>query len=105
MVRTNQKPEARMTNQFRNQNDRMERDSSFTHWGLILVSGFWFLVSGSLLVGCTGNAQSRQYLDSGKHSLDSGNYDQTIRDADAVINSNDGPALAEAYYLRGYAIE
>jgi tetratricopeptide (TPR) repeat protein len=83
----------------------MERDSSFTHWGLILVSGFWFLVSGSLLVGCTGNAQSRQYLDSGKHSLDSGNYDQTIRDADAVINSNDGPALAEAYYLRGYAIE
>jgi tetratricopeptide (TPR) repeat protein len=58
-----------------------------------------------LLAACTGNAQSRQDLNSGKQAMDSGETDQAIRDADAVINSGDGPALAEAYYLRGYAIE
>ena len=34
-----------------------------------------------------------------------GQSDDAIREADAVISSNDTPALAEAYYIRGYAIE
>ena len=58
-----------------------------------------------LLAGCTGNAQSRQELHSGKLALDSQQYNQAILDADAVIAGGDAPALAEAYYLRGYAIE
>ena len=58
-----------------------------------------------LVSACTGNTQSRQQLDAGKHALDAGQYDQAIRDADAVLATNDSPALAEAYYLRGYAIE
>jgi tetratricopeptide (TPR) repeat protein len=64
-----------------------------------------FLVFTLLLSACTGNAQSRQRLDAGKQALDAGQYDQAIRNADAVLNTNDSPALAEAYYLRGYAIE
>ena len=82
------------------------------HWSfvirvsdLIRHSGFGFLAFTLLLSACTGNPQSRQQLDAGKHALDAGQYDQAIRDADAVLNTNDSPALAEAYYLRGYAIE
>jgi len=58
-----------------------------------------------LLAACTGSAESRQELHSGKLALDSQQYNQAIRDADAVISSGDSDALAEAYYLRGYAIE
>jgi tetratricopeptide (TPR) repeat protein len=108
----NQKSETGNQNQIRIQNDRMGRSSparrdlaTCSHWDLIRHSGFGFLIFAALLAACTGNAQSRQYLDSGKKSLDSGNYDQSIRDADAVIASGDGPALAEAYYLRGYTIQ
>jgi len=73
---------------------------------LIRHSNFEFRISLLLLVAaCTGNAQSRQDLNSGKQALDSGQNDQAIREADAVINSGDTPAIAEAYYLRGYAIE
>jgi tetratricopeptide (TPR) repeat protein len=59
----------------------------------------------ALLAACTGNAQSRQSLDAAHQALGAGQDDQAIRDADAVIASGDQPALAEAYLLRGYAIE
>jgi tetratricopeptide (TPR) repeat protein len=68
-------------------------------------AGFGFLVSTLVLASCTGSPQSRQDLNLGKQALDVGQTDDAIRDADAVIASNDGPAMAEAYYLRGYAIE
>jgi tetratricopeptide (TPR) repeat protein len=57
------------------------------------------------VAACTGDAESRQELHSGKAALDSQQYNQAILDADAVIASNDSAAYAEAYYLRGYAIE
>jgi tetratricopeptide (TPR) repeat protein len=85
-----------MTNQIRNQKDQTSH--------LVRVSGWWVLVF-ALLAACTGNAESRKNLDLGKQALDAHDFDQTIRDADKVIASGDGPALAEAYYLRGYAIE
>jgi tetratricopeptide (TPR) repeat protein len=66
---------------------------------------FVILALTLLLASCTGDLQSRQELNSGKQALDSGQTDNAIRAADAVISSNDTPALAEAYYLRGYAIE
>jgi tetratricopeptide (TPR) repeat protein len=66
---------------------------------------FVILALTLLLASCTGDLQSRQELNSGKQALDSGQTDDAIRAADAVISSNDAPALAEAYYLRGYAIE
>ncbi len=66
---------------------------------------FVILALTLLLASCTGDPQSRQELNSGKQALDSGQTDDAIRAADAVISSNDTPALAEAYYLRGYAIE
>jgi len=72
---------------------------------LIRRSGFGFLIFAVLIASCTGSPQSRQDLNSGKQALDSGQNDDAIRDADAVISSNDAPALAEAYYIRGYAIE
>jgi tetratricopeptide (TPR) repeat protein len=92
-------------NQIGNQNDRMGWHWSLGHWDLIRYSGFGFLVFLAVLAGCTGNAQSRQELHSGKLALDSQQYNQAILDADAVIAGGDAPALAEAYYLRGYAIE
>ena len=58
-----------------------------------------------LLSACTGDPQSRQALNSGKQALAAGQSSDAIRDADAVISSGDTPALAEAYFLRGYAIE
>jgi tetratricopeptide (TPR) repeat protein len=58
-----------------------------------------------LLAACTGDPQSRQALDSGKQALAAGQSNDAIRDADAVISSGDTPALAEAYFLRGYAVE
>jgi tetratricopeptide (TPR) repeat protein len=82
------------------------------HWSLVIRvsdlirhTGLGFLVFCLLLSACTGSPQSRQQLDNGKHALDAGQYDQAIRDADAVLDTNDSAALAEAYYLRGYAIE
>jgi len=81
------------------------------HWSLVVRSdlirhsSIGFLIFGLLVSACTGNAQSRQRLDAGKHALDAGQYDQAIRDADAVLAANDSPALAEAHYLRGCAIE
>jgi tetratricopeptide (TPR) repeat protein len=68
-------------------------------------TGFGFLALSFLLASCSGDAQSVQKLNSAKQALGAGQSDQTIRDADAVISSNDAPALAEAYYIRGYAIE
>jgi len=58
-----------------------------------------------LLAACADNPQSQQQLDSGKQALEAKQYDPAIRDADAVIASGDSTDLAEAYYLRGYAIE
>ncbi len=82
------------------------------HWSLVVRvsdlirhSGFGFLVFSLLLASCTGNPQSRQQLDAGKQALDARQYDQAIRNADTVLAGRDSPALAEAYYLRGYAIE
>ncbi|MGD0463009.1 MAG: SPOR domain-containing protein [Tepidisphaeraceae bacterium] len=69
---------------------------------LIRHSGFGFLV---LIAACADNPQSQQQLDAGKQALESRQYDPAIRDADAVIASGDATDLAEAYYLRGYAIE
>ena len=66
---------------------------------------FVVLVLALLLASCAADPQSRQELNSGKQALDSGQSDDAIREADAVISSNDTPALAEAYYIRGYAIE
>jgi tetratricopeptide (TPR) repeat protein len=65
-------------------------------------AGFWFLV---LLTACADNPQSQQQLSAGKQALQAQQYDPAIRDADAVIAAGDSPDLAEAYYLRGYAIE
>ena len=64
-------------------------------------AGFWFLV---LLTACADNPQSQQQLSAGKQALQAQQYDPAIRDADAVIAAGDSPDLAEAYYLRGYAI-
>jgi len=95
----NQKPE------IRDQNDQGGQPFVIRISDLIRHSGFGFLIFALLLTACTGNPQSRQELNSGKQALDSGQPDDAIRAADAVISSNDVPALAEAYYLRGYAIE
>jgi tetratricopeptide (TPR) repeat protein len=69
---------------------------------LIRHSGFGFLVFAA---ACTTNPQSQQQLSIAKQSLQSQQYDPAIRNADAVIAANNPPDLAEAYYLRGYAIE
>jgi tetratricopeptide (TPR) repeat protein len=71
-------------------------------WDLIRHSGFWFLV---FTAACAGNPQSQSQLDAGKQALEAQQYDPAIRDADTVIASGDSADLAEAYYLRGYAIE
>jgi tetratricopeptide (TPR) repeat protein len=71
-------------------------------WDLIRHSGFWFLV---FTAACADNPQSQQQLDAGKQALEAQQYDPAIRDADTVIASGDSADLAEAYYLRGYAIE
>jgi tetratricopeptide (TPR) repeat protein len=63
------------------------------------------LVLFLLFSGCASDSQSRPQLDDGKHAIEAKQYDQAIRDADGVIQSGDSGALAEAYYLRGYAIE
>ncbi len=70
---------------------------------LIRISGFGFLIC--LLAACTGNAQSRQSLDAANQSLNASQYDQAIRDTDSVLSSSDSAAYAEAWYIRGYAIE
>ncbi|HEX4054002.1 MAG TPA: tetratricopeptide repeat protein [Tepidisphaeraceae bacterium] len=57
------------------------------------------------LAGCAANPQSVQQLDAAKQAVAGQQYDQAIRDADAVIASGDSGGLAEAYYLRGYCIE
>ncbi len=89
---------------------RSQIDSGGPHFvtrisDFVRQSGFRFLFLVALLSACTGDPQSRATLDSGKRALDASDFDQAIRDADAVIASGDAPALAEAYYLRGYAIE
>jgi tetratricopeptide (TPR) repeat protein len=71
---------------------------------LIRHSNFEFLIL-VLLAACTGNAQSRQALDAANHSLNASQYDQAIRDTDSVLSSSDSAAYAEAWYIRGYAIE
>jgi tetratricopeptide (TPR) repeat protein len=100
MRRESSKPETRMTNQIRSRNGKLTRSAGvgISHLRLRIL----LLL---LTAACTGNAQSRRNLDAGKHALDAQDYDQTIRACDAVIASGDGAALAEAYYLRGYAIE
>jgi len=95
----NQKPE------LRNQKDEPRHSFVIRISSLIRHSGFGFLISALLLGGCTGDPQSRQELNSAKQALDSGQTDDAIRSADSVISTNDSPALAEAYYIRGYAIE
>jgi tetratricopeptide (TPR) repeat protein len=90
--------------EIRNQQDKWMHPFVVRISDLIRHSGFGFLIF-ALVASCTGDLQSRQELDSGKKALDFGQTDNAIRDADAVISSNDTPALAEAYYIRGYAIE
>lgn len=102
----NGKPEARSSKfesnsklkTIRNENSVIRISNLISH------SNFEFLIF-FLLFACTGNPQSRQDLDAAKQSLDSQQYDQSIRDADAVLHSSDSPAYAEAWYIRGYAIE
>jgi tetratricopeptide (TPR) repeat protein len=63
------------------------------------------ILSLIFLTACTGDPQSQQQLDASKQALQAQQYDPAIRSADAAIASNDSAELAEAYYLRGYAIE
>jgi TolA-binding protein len=96
----NSKLEIRNSNQIRNQK------FEFRVLNLIRVSNFEFrILCLLLLAACTGDAQSRQQLHAGKLALDAQDYTQAIRDADAVLASGDSAAFAEAYYLRGCAIE
>jgi len=71
----------------------------------IRYTGLGFVVLLPLLSACAGDSQSRAQLDDGKHAIEARQYDQAIRDADSVIQTGDSSGLAEAYYLRGYAIE
>jgi tetratricopeptide (TPR) repeat protein len=67
-----------------------------------------FLLSAALALaaGCASNPQNRQQLDAGEQALRAQNYDKAIRSADLVISSSPtSNDLAEAYYLRGSAIE
>jgi tetratricopeptide (TPR) repeat protein len=87
---------------------RFNRSKRPTQTGSLAQSlhpSFGILLFLCLLAACTGDPQSRQQLNLGKQALDSGQPDQAIRAADTVISSGDAPALAEAYYIRGYAIE
>jgi tetratricopeptide (TPR) repeat protein len=81
------------------QNSKSETRNFFVH------CSFALLILLPLLSGCAGDAQSRQQLDDGKHAISAGQYQQAIRDADNVIQRGDSDGLAEAYFLRGYAIE
>ncbi len=99
----NPKSEIRMTNQARMPKARNENHFVILISDLIRHSGFWFLVF--LLAACAANPQSVQQLDAAKQAVAAQQYDQAIRDADAVIASGDTGGLAEAYYLRGYSIE
>jgi tetratricopeptide (TPR) repeat protein len=101
----NGKPETRNQKSESIANDQTRNNARFVMRvsALILVSAFWFLVC--LLAACTGNAQSRQSLDGANQSLNASQYDQAIRDTDSVLSSSDSAAYAEAWYIRGYAIE
>jgi tetratricopeptide (TPR) repeat protein len=56
--------------------------------------------------GCASSPQNRQQLDAGEQALRDQKYDKAIRSADLVISANPSSNdLAEAYYLRGSAIE
>ena len=102
----NSKSETRNSNQIRKSKPNEVRRFEFRHLDLIRISDFGFRIFLLLfLAACTGSAESRSHLDSGKQALDARDFDGAIRDADAVINSGDAAAIAEAYYLRGYAIE
>ncbi len=98
----NPKSETRMTNQTRMTETRRGNRFVILVSDLIRHSGFWFLV---FVAACADNPQSQQQLDAGKQALEAKQYDPAIRDADAVIAGGDSTDLAEAYYLRGYAIE
>jgi tetratricopeptide (TPR) repeat protein len=99
------KPETRNPKPESNPNDETRNKAVFVIRisDLIRVSGFGFLVC--LLAACTGNAQSRQSLDGANQSLNASQYDQAIRATDSVLSSSDSAAYAEAWYIRGYAIE
>jgi tetratricopeptide (TPR) repeat protein len=57
------------------------------------------------LVGCV-DQQTRQKLDSGEQSLAAKNFDGAIQSSDQALAANPtGPAAAEAYYVRGRAVE
>jgi len=101
-IRMTKVPARRWTNQIRMTKTRNENRFVIRVSDLIRHSGFGFLV---LIAACADNPQSQQQLDAGKQALESRQYDPAIRDADAVIASGDATDLAEAYYLRGYAIE
>jgi tetratricopeptide (TPR) repeat protein len=58
-----------------------------------------------ILAACADNPQSQQQLEAGNQAIQSQQFDSAIRDADSVIAAGDPADLAEAYYLRGYAIE
>jgi tetratricopeptide (TPR) repeat protein len=63
------------------------------------------LAGAAMAGGCQNNPQQRQMLDDGEKSLKARQYDQAIRAADSVIATGDQADLAEAFYLRGCAIE
>jgi tetratricopeptide (TPR) repeat protein len=70
----------------------------------VVIGHLSWVVCG-LLAACAGDPASVQRLDAGNQAIAARQYDQAIRNADAVIGSDDTLALAEAFYIRGYAIE
>jgi tetratricopeptide (TPR) repeat protein len=58
-----------------------------------------------LLCACADDPRPRQQLAAGEQALSAQQYDQAIRDADAVVAMGDSTYLARANYLRGRAIE
>jgi tetratricopeptide (TPR) repeat protein len=68
--------------------------------------GAILLTALALAGGCASSPANRQQLDAGEQALRDQKYDHAIRSADLVISSNPtSNDLAEAYYLRGSAIE
>ena len=67
------------------------------------------ITAAALAGGCTANnapSDARAKLDAGNQAFEARQYDTAIADADAVLAArSSGPETAEAYYLRGRAVE
>src|SRR5579863_1680990 len=57
------------------------------------------------LVGCQSDANAQQQLLAGENALAQNQYDLALQQADTVIAQKQSNWAAEAYYLRGKALE